>query len=568
MDIIKACQERCAPDVFTPPGSYDGRKNFFAARRLPLGPEDTREFDVTLETEEDAARNRSQGGKGPKIYKVKFKLVANINPEVLQRFIQGQQSQDNMVLTAITALNVVIRMAPSMRYPFNVRSFYTDQEKKDIGSGLELWRGYFQSIRPAFGRMLINVDISTATMYKPGPLIGLALDFFGRSNPNDLAPARGLPDRERLRLQRFITGIRVLTPTPDGRQITRIIKKLSPAGAGALSFKLKEGGSMTVADYFKNVIRSPLKYPEVLCVEIGTGALIPFELCTVPPGQIMRKQVPPEKTKSVLDFATKQPADRLASITAGLNVLAYGQSEYVRNFGISLTIVPANGQWNMREKCFFKPVEIPRWVLVSYETTRRFSQQAATQMMQALCESAREVGIKMQPTPIVVLGENGQGNISAQLKAAGKLVVDKYGKGPSLLVIILPEGGNETYTASKHFGDIVMGVATQCLKSSKCVHAKPQYFANVCLKINVKLGGINTVPDANSVRTLSDPQNPTIVMGADVIHPAPGSDGRPSFTALVASVDSDNAKYVADCAVQTSRQEIIEDLETMAKVCC
>lgn len=33
--------------------------------------------------------------------------------------------------------------------------------------------------------------------------------------------------------------------------------------------------------------------------------------------------------------------------------------------------------------------------------------------------------------------------------------------------------------------------------------------------------------------------------GADVIHPAPGSDGRPSFTALVGNVDSDTAKYVA-----------------------
>ena len=51
-----------------------------------------------------------------------------------------------------------------------------------------------------------------------------------------------------------------------------------------------------------------------------------------------------------------------------------------------------------------------------------------------------------------------------------------------------------------------------------------------------------------------------------MIHPAPGSDGRPSFTALVASVDSDNAKYVAENAVQASRQEIIEDLESMAKV--
>jgi eukaryotic translation initiation factor 2C len=137
--------------------------------------------------------------------------------------------------------------------------------------------------------MLINVDISTATMYKPGSLIDLALDFFGRSNPNDLAPARGLPDRERLRLQRFITGIRVLTPTPDGRQITRIIKKISPAGAGALSFKLKEGGSMTVAEYFKNVLGSPLRFPEVLCVEVDFG--IPvfffyFELISIRSGLV------------------------------------------------------------------------------------------------------------------------------------------------------------------------------------------------------------------------------------------------------------------------------------------
>ncbi len=51
---------------------------------------------------------------------------------------------------------------------------------------------------------------------------------------------------------------------------------------------------------------------------------------------------------------------------------------------------------------------------------------------------------------------------------------------------------------------------------------------------------------------------------ADVIHPAPGADGRPSFTALVGNVDSDTAKYVAECRVQTSRQEMIDDLEDMA----
>ncbi|KAG6828395.1 hypothetical protein H0H92_008137, partial [Tricholoma furcatifolium] len=55
---------------------------------------------------------------------------------------------------------------------------------------------------------------------------------------------------------------------------------------------------------------------------------------------------------------------------------------------------------------------------------------------------------------------------------------------------------------------------------------------------------------------------------ADVIHPAPGSDGRPSFTAVVANVDSNTAKYIACSRVQTSRQEMIEDLEEMSKTIC
>jgi eukaryotic translation initiation factor 2C len=54
--------------------------------------------------------------------------------------------------------------------------------------------------------------------------------------------------------------------------------------------------------------------------QVGSGALIPLELCTVPAGQIMRKQVPPEKTKDVLEFATKRPEERLASIKNGLAV--------------------------------------------------------------------------------------------------------------------------------------------------------------------------------------------------------------------------------------------------------
>ncbi|KAJ7754236.1 argonaute-like protein [Mycena maculata] len=588
MDLIRRLQFDVAPQIFTPRCVYDGRKNIFSIRKLPFDT-GSQEFDVTLA---DATANTS--GKGPKVYKIKLTHVAEINPEVLKRFIDGDQSHDNTVLTAITALNVVIRMEPSMNYPFNVRSFFTNRETKDIGAGLELWRGYFQSIRPAMGRMLINVDISTGTMYKHGPLLRLALEYIGKNDPNALSPKRGFPDRERLRLQRFIGGLRVLTtsagPGGEQTQTPRVIKKLSSAGASSLTFQMREGQTMTVADYFRSTQNKPLQFPDVICAEVGSGALIPLELCIVPPGQLMRKQVPPEKTKDVLDFATKKPGDRLRSIVGGLSVLAYGQSEYVRQFGMTvdhaagplkvaarvlkppmlkygpgsrqLTITPRDGAWNMVDKRFFKPVQIDRWVVVIYERQGRFNEAAANDMINGLCSSCRDVGIKMSPTPFI-FWENGQGRIADQLKAAGAACAAKMKAGPNLMVVILPEGGNDIYTSVKHFGDVTMGVATQCLKSSKCFRAKPQYYANVCLKINVKLGGINTIPDPSSVSVLTDPHNPTIVMG--VIHPAPGSDGRPSFTSLVANVDSDTAKYIAASRVQTSRVEMIEELESMSK---
>ncbi|KAJ7283579.1 argonaute-like protein [Mycena rebaudengoi] len=628
MDLIRRLQFDVAPQIFTPPCVYDGRKNIFSVRRLPFDT-GSQEFDVTL-----ADSKAETTGKGPKVYKIKLTHVAEINPEVLKRFIAGDQSHDNTVLTAITALNVVIRMEPTMKYPFNVRSFFTNQETKNIGSGLELWRGYFQSIRPAMGKMLINVDISTGTMYKHGPLLALCLEYVGKRDPNALSPKRGFPDRERLRLQRFISGIRVLTnhagPGGEVQQTPRVIKKLSTAGASSLTFQMREGQTMTVSDYFQNTQNKPLQFPDVICCEVGSGALIPLELCTVPPGQLMRKQVPPEKTKDVLDFATKKPMDRLQSIKNGLNVLAYGQSEYVRQFGMIVdhsagplkvqarvlkppmlkygagsrqpTITPRDGMQlycsafcdtnihvpHLRvDKRFFKPVEIARWVVVIYEQQRRFDEGSARDMINGLVQSAKDVGIRMAPTEFI-FWENGQGRIADQLKAAGAACAAKMKAGPNLMVVILPEGGNDIYTSVKHFGDVTMGVATQCLKSSKCFRAKPQYYANVCLKINVKLGGINVIPDPSSVSVLTDPHNPTIVMGGSsniflhlteltncfhirsiqpmfVIHPAPGSDGRPSFTALVANVDSDTAKYIAASRVQTSRVEMIEELQSMSK---
>ncbi|KAH8999091.1 argonaute-like protein [Lactarius akahatsu] len=573
-EIIQALQTQVVPELFARPGVYDGRKNLFTAYELPIGP-GGRSFAVSP----------SMG-----VFTVRLTPVASINPEALQRFVRGEQTQDNTVLTAITVLNVVARMAENLKYPFNVRSFLTDHETRDIGGGIVLWRRYFQSLRPAIGRMVINIDISTGATYMPGPLTDVALAILGRPrNPNALAPRRGLTDRERIRLQQFITpGLKITTTYDqrDSNQAPRLrgVKKLSKEGARDLTFELTGGQTTTVADYFRQKLNRPLRFPDVICVELASGAMTPLELCHVPPGQILRKQVPPDKTNFVLKFATKRPIDRLGSIVNGLGVLEYGQSDYVREFDIIIlpndlvlsvkfpfesrmtyTFVPDTA-WNLFNKRMFTPSNVAQWVIIIYERKQRFNEQVANQMASDLVRACEAVGIPINPQPTLIKWELGQGNIGLQLRAASDECQRRTMNLPTLIVVILPEGGNNIYSAVKHFGDVAVGVVTQCMKSSKCFRAKPQYFASITLKLNVKLSGVNSVPEPRDISFLTNTTIPTIVMGAHVIRSAPasGSGNRPSVASLVGSIDTSAVRYVSTMEVQRSRREIIDTMESMS----
>lgn len=45
----------------------------------------------------------------------------------------------------------------------------------------------------------------------------------------------------------------------------------------------------------------------------------------------------------------------------------------------------------------------------------------------------------------------------------------------------------------KRVGDTVLGMATQCVQAKNVNKTTPQTLSNLCLKINVKLGGINSI---------------------------------------------------------------------------
>lgn len=138
-------------------------------------------------------------------------------------------------------------------------------------------------------------------------------------------------------------------------------------------------------------------------------------------------------------------------------------------------------------------------------------------------------------------------------------------KNPARFVlVILPEVESRMYNRVKHAGDVKVGVHTVCVVGSKFVQAdrQVQKFANVGLKFNLKLGGINQSADSEGLGIISEDK--TMVVGVDVTHPSPGSaPNAPSVAGMVASVDKWLGQWPADLRIQESRKEMVSELDSM-----
>ncbi len=136
-----------------------------------------------------------------------------------------------------------------------------------------------------------------------------------------------------------------------------------------------------------------------------------------------------------------------------------------------------------------------------------------------------------------------------------------------LVLVILPINHKLLYDRIKHIGDVKLGVHTVCVVGSKFAKDHPpnaqlQYFANVALKFNLKLGGINQLVDNTRLGIINEDK--TMVVGVDVTHPSPGSaSNAPSVAGMVASVDKWLGQWPADLRIQESRREMVAELDSM-----
>ncbi|ORX97422.1 Piwi-domain-containing protein [Basidiobolus meristosporus CBS 931.73] len=565
---------------------YDGRKNIFSHKPLPFG--DHASFTVTLPEDSGSSSKRE-----PREFTIKLVKVGVVVMEELNHFLSGKISLTSNCQTAIMALDILIRHRPSMLYSSIGSSFFTNTDSRPLGNGVDVWQGFYQSARPTPRKMMINVDVSSTAFYHAGPLVQTVVQILGFRGVEDLK--RGLTPRDHAKLEKGLKnlGVMVVHRGQDKRKYK--IRRLSLKGADQETFGLGESGSdvSTVASYFQKRYNLRLAYPFLPCIVVKKKEIMfPMEVCEVVPGQKYIRKLNERQTQEMIKFTCQPPHIRANKIHQGLKVLNYRDNEYLQQFGMKIgnemavidarilpaptvcynesskeaKFVPRGGAWNLRDKKVAAGATIASWSVAVFGAQRDFPLNVVQHFIKELSITCVDTGmiISHRSPPIGYFPYHVQGNnIEQALSNAWYKAGDTTKKKPQLIICILPNTGVQLYGEIKRVSDTVLGVATQCVQGKHVFKANKQYCANVCLKINAKLGGMNSYLPPEQIPFISNA--PTIVFGADVTHPGPGENNKPSIAAVVASMDNKVSRYASCIRAQASRTEIIADLAAMVQ---
>lgn len=121
--------------------------------------------------------------------------------------------------------------------------FRAAAEPSRLGGGLEAWKGFYSSIRPAHRQLMVNVNVCTTAFYIPGNLARAMMDFQNSSSG--------------ARMEVFCKSVRIKTTHLGYR---KTVKKLVRHTARTYSFDTPEYGRVNVEEYFR---RSKFTYDSV-----------------------------------------------------------------------------------------------------------------------------------------------------------------------------------------------------------------------------------------------------------------------------------------------------------------
>ncbi|MCO5608592.1 hypothetical protein L7F22_062805 [Adiantum nelumboides] len=568
--------------------AYDGEKSLFTPGSLQF---QTQEFTVLLDetainkpnsADDDATKRRKVASRSRE-FKVKIEYAASVKMGAIGAVLSGQRN--DRAQDALRVLDIVLKQHLSSKgYLLLKENYFSTQfGVGDIGEGVQTCRGYHASFRPSISGLSLNLDIATTTVIKASNVLDFVKERFQPANPSCI-------DWDKVK--RVLKGVKVVTPHT---QIVHRIIGFSDASSSEQKFmkkKVDDTGQMvetelTIQQYYEMQYGKILQYPGLPCIAAGRAkkpTYIPVELCEILPGQRYTKSLSSAQRQKMIDQARQPPNERRDAVQKAMDVSDYSSNELIKDFGVRIdkkmrniparlldapTLIfgesrqetPKGGRWNLNNKSLAKAATISTWAVLSFDG--RMPPHAVENIAKDLCRVCNVKGMTMN-APATIYCEPRQNQrlppaervqlvmreLQSQLKAA-----------PVFILCILPERKTSAlYAPLKKLLQTKLSVITQCIAPPRQV--KDQYLTNVALKINVKVGGYNSLLALEkSVKLPKISSVPTVIFGLDVSHGPPGFSDSPSIAAVVASQEWPYfSRYNVRMRAQSRKVEMIAGL--------
>uniref|UniRef100_A0ACD5VW93 Uncharacterized protein n=1 Tax=Avena sativa TaxID=4498 RepID=A0ACD5VW93_AVESA len=425
--------------------------------------------------------------------------------------------------------------------------------ENDLGGGVIGCRGFHSSFRPTQNGLSLNVDLSTTMVVTPGPVI----DF--------LLLNQDIRDRNPKRIdwpkaKRALNKLRIKTTHTNAEfEITGLSKN----NCNKQMFPLKQGD-------WQGYRRSG---------KAESPTYLPLELCHLLPLQRYKKSLSMLQRTKLVEGSRQKPLARMSSLSRVLRDNNYDSEPMLRECGISVArefmqvegrvlqapqlsagddrqLYASNGRWNFNKDRFIQPIKVKTWGAVKFSARCDLSD-----LVRRLIQAGNMKGIQMESCAAVIEERQQMRREppAKRVEAMFQQIKSSFKQKPEFLLCVLPEKNCDIYGLWKRECLAEHGIVTQCLVPP--ANIKDQYLTNVLLKINAKLGGLNSLLRNETAHTIPLVSNaPTIIFGMDVSHGSPGSNV-PSVAAVVSSLGWPFiSKYRASVRTQAPKLEIIDSL--------
>ncbi|KAI0354391.1 Piwi-domain-containing protein [Trametes cingulata] len=504
----------------------------------------------------------------------------------------------------ISALNLVMQSYASkrgVRVGGNKYFFPSGAQQHPLSLGVEAHRGFFMSIRPMYKQLMVNINVCMTAFYTPGNLAQAMFAFQEQTG-------HGMP-------QTFADRLKVSTKHLGYTKKSTIARIMTSLTARSYRFDCEElGRKVSVEEYFKIKHKITLRHATDLpLINVSMNpkrpVCLPAEICEIVPGQAYRGKLDGEQTAAMIRYACNPPEfNGNAIVQQGFDQLGLrtdSGAPALAAFGVSvdqqMAVVPSrvlpsprityssgdaqvrNAGWNIVNVKLHSGGTIGHWAVLLVQEGRRgeFTSVSDPELIAFLktflakCNASGIAGADKPPKIISVNLPSPQGdnNRERAIDAIRNTLRGNFNPKakPSFVLVLLSGIDRYIYPGIKKLCDIDMGIHTVHMLLSKARDSRgnrqDQYFSNVVLKVNAKLGGMNHLLDSSSMKWLTEKK--TMIMGIDVTHPSPGSaPGSPSIAAVVASVDDNFVQFPASMTLQKpdwnkESKEMVENLTAM-----